>query len=138
MRGSRQCFSKIFALIVTGFLTLNGTAFSGTANLISGASSLGGAESAETSVSEEIIRERIRELKELSTSMDAIHINMIKVAEKALKDSDSAPTLTERRRYEQLYAETSVRLGEFRTTRAEIDHLLGKLQAQLEALKNAQ
>lgn len=138
MHGFRRCSSGILVVAAICFFTSSIiTAFAETAGSSSSASSDGGVESNSDSTGKPLIQAQIQELEGLLASMDAVHINLTKVAEKALKDSDSAPTLTERRHYEQLYAETNARLGELQATRAEINRLLGELETRLEALKNA-
>lgn len=138
MRGFRQRSSGILALVVVSLLTLGLVAFAETTHSSGEIPSPTSVESSNANPSQKSIQARIQELQELSIAMDAVRANLTKVAERALQDSDSAPTLTERRRYEQLYAETNARLGELQTTRAEITHLLNTLEVQLEALKNAQ
>lgn len=137
MHGFRRCSSGILVVAAICFFISSITAFAETAGSSSSASSDGGVESNSDSTGKPLIQAQIQELEGLLASMDAVHINLTKVAEKALKDSDSAPTLTERRHYEQLYAETNARLGELQATRAEINRLLGELETRLEALKNA-
>ncbi|KAB2930807.1 MAG: hypothetical protein F9K25_08695 [Candidatus Contendobacter sp.] len=136
MRGFRQRSSGIFALAAVCVLAASMTAFAETTDSAGGSSPPVGVESDNASASKQVLQARIQELKELSASMDAVQANLAKVAERALKDSDSAPSLTERRRYEQLYAETNARLGELQTTRTEIARLLGQLETQLEVLKH--
>ena len=84
-----------------------------------------------------LIQAQIKDLRELAASMEGVQANLAKVAKRALKDSDSAPTLAERHRYEQLYAEANARMGELQTTRVEITRLLGELEAKLETLQHA-
>ena len=84
-----------------------------------------------------VLESRVKELRELLTSIDGVRANLTRMAETAQSDADAAPNLTERRRYEQLYTETSVRLGELENTRAEIIRLLGELETRLEALRRA-
>ncbi len=137
MHGFRRCSSRILALAAVCFLAPGMAALAETTDSTGGAPTSAGVKSDDVNAGRRIIQARIQELKELAISMDSIHANLVKVAEKALRDSDSAPTLTERRRYEQLYAETNTRLGELQTTRAEITRLLGELEAQVEAPKHA-
>ena len=82
-----------------------------------------------------VLESRVKELRELLTAIDGVRANLTRMAETAQSDADAAPNLTERRRYEQLYTETSVRLGELENTRAEMIRLLGELETRIEALR---
>lgn len=85
-----------------------------------------------------VLESRIKELRELQTSIDSVRTNLISMAEKAQNDADAAPNLTERRRYEQLYTEVSSRLGELDNNRADLIRLLGELENRLEILRRGQ
>jgi len=80
------------------------------------------------------LQNRIKDLRDLLTTMERLRANLVKAAEKALNDADAAPSLTERRRYEQLYTETSARLGELEVTHAELVRLLSELETRMKAL----
>lgn len=75
---------------------------------------------------------RVREVRELLTTLDGLQTHLAGLAETTLNHADAAPTLDERRRYERLYTETSVRLGELQATRAEIERQIDLLETQLE------
>ena len=79
-----------------------------------------------------VLEARVREVRELLTTLDGLQTHLAGLAETALNHADAAPTLDERRRYERLYTETSARLGELQATRAEIERQLGVLETQLE------
>lgn len=78
-----------------------------------------------------VLEARVREVRELLTTLDGLQNHLAGLAETTLNHADAAPTLDERRRYERLYTETSARLGELQATRAEIEHQLGVLEARL-------
>jgi chromosome segregation ATPase len=80
-----------------------------------------------------VLEARVREVRELLTTLDGLQAHLTGLAETALDHADAAPTLDERRRYERLYTETSARLGELQATRAEIERQIDLLETQLEA-----
>ncbi|TCT23771.1 hypothetical protein [Thiobaca trueperi] len=80
-----------------------------------------------------ILAARLQEVRQLLTTLDGLETHLTSVAQRALDQSDAAPTLDERRRYEQLYTETSARLGELRITRRNMQDQLDRLDAQLDA-----
>lgn len=137
MRDFRSHIKGLLALAVVCLFALSAPAFAETADSTDGASPAVGMESDHVDTDEQLIQARIKELRELMASIDSLRANLAKMAEKALSDADMAPTLTERRRYEQLYTETNTRIGELQTTRAEIARLIGELETRLEALRHA-
>lgn len=138
MHGFRSHIKGLLALaVVVGLFAPSAPAFAETADSNDGASPAAvGMESDHADTDEQLIQARIKELRELMASMDGLRANLTKMAEKALNDADMAPTLAERRRYEQLYTETNARIGELQTTRAEIVRLLGELETRLETLRH--
>jgi hypothetical protein len=80
-----------------------------------------------------ILEARVREVRELLTTLDGLQAHLTGLAETALDHADAAPTLDERRRHERLYTEASARLGELQATRAEIERQIDLLETQLEA-----
>lgn len=81
-----------------------------------------------------LLEARIRDARALLASLETLEKRLAALAHKALDDADAAPTPDERRRYEQLYTETSARLGELQATRAELQTQLGRLESQRGAL----
>lgn len=79
-----------------------------------------------------VLEARVREVRELLTTLDGLQNHLAGLAETTLNHADAAPTLDERRRYERLYTETSARLGELQATRAGIESQLDLLETQLE------
>ena len=79
-----------------------------------------------------VLEARVREVRELLTTLDGLQNHLAGLAETTLNHADAAPTLDERRRYERLYTETSARLGELQATRAEIERQIEVLETQLE------
>lgn len=79
-----------------------------------------------------ILETRVREVRELLSTLGGLQAHLAGLAETALNHADAAPTLDERRRYERLYTETSARLGELQATRAEIERQIEVLETQLE------
>ena len=136
MHSFRSPIKGLLALAVVCLFAPSAPALAETADSTDGAAPPVGAESDNADANEQLIQARIKELRELMASMDSLRTNLTKMAEKALNDADMAPTLTERRRYEQLYTETNTRIGELQTTRAEIVRLLGELETRLETLRH--
>lgn len=137
MHGFRSLSMGFLALAVVCLFSPGAPTLAEATDSADGASPPVSAQSDHADTNEQLIQARIKELKELMASMDNLRANLAKMAEKALNDADLAPTLTERRRYEQLYTETNTRIGELQTTRAEIARLLGELETRLETLRNA-
>lgn len=81
-----------------------------------------------------LLEARIRDARALLASLETLEKRLAALAHKALDDADAAPTPDERRRYEQLYTETSARLGELQATRADLQTQLGRLESQRDAL----
>jgi hypothetical protein len=84
------------------------------------------------------LQNRVKDLQDMLAKMEKLRATLVEIAEKALNNADAAPDLTERQRYEQLYTQTSARLGELDVTRAEITRLLSELETRLEALRRAE
>ncbi len=79
-----------------------------------------------------VLKNQMSELRQLLVSIDQLNANLLKIAEKALSNADAAPDLVMRRRYEQLYAQTSARISELQKSRAEIARFLSTMEAQPE------
>lgn len=86
----------------------------------------------------QVLQSRVEELKALSSTLDALITQLTKTAENALDNADSAPNFDDRSRYEQLYRETSQRIGELQTQKTQLDQLVAELQTKLEAIQRAQ
>ncbi len=84
------------------------------------------------------LQSRLQELKALSSTLGALITQLTKTAENALDHADSAPNFDDRNRYEQLYHETSQRIGELQTQKIQLDQLVAELQNKLETIQRAQ
>ena len=80
-----------------------------------------------------ILTARLQEVRQLLTTLDDLETQLTGMAQQALDQSDTAPTLDARRRYEALYIETSARLGELQATRRNMQNQLDQLDTQLDA-----
>lgn len=83
---------------------------------------------------EVLLDAQIQDAHALLVSLEGLETHLTALAQKALDDADAAPTPDERRRYEQLYTETSARLGELQATRAALQGQLERLETQRETL----
>ncbi|MBK5965179.1 hypothetical protein CCR95_14045 [Thiocystis minor] len=77
-----------------------------------------------------VVADSLQAVRQLLTTLDQLETNLAGVAQRALDQADAAPTLDERRRYERLYSETSLRLGELKATRADLQRQLDRLDPQ--------
>ena len=80
-----------------------------------------------------VVADSFQAVRQLLTTLDQLESNLAGVAQRALDQADAAPTLDERRRYERLYSETSMRLGELKATRADLQRQLDRLDPQPDA-----
>ena len=84
------------------------------------------------------LESKIGELKALATALDDLSAHLTTVAENALDQADMAPGFDERSRYEQLYRETSARIGELQAQQARLEQLLAELESKLERIRRDQ
>ncbi|WP_295399545.1 hypothetical protein [uncultured Thiocystis sp.] len=80
-----------------------------------------------------VVADSWQAVRQLLTTLDQLETHLAGMAQRALDQADAAPTLDERRRYERLYSETSLRLGELKATRADLQRQLDRLEPQPDA-----
>jgi vacuolar-type H+-ATPase subunit I/STV1 len=79
-----------------------------------------------------VVADSLQAARQLLTTLDQLETNLAGVAQRALDQADAATTLDARRRYERLYSETSIRLGELKATRADLQRQIDYLEPQPE------
>ncbi|MEZ5583647.1 MAG: hypothetical protein R3F37_13660 [Candidatus Competibacteraceae bacterium] len=79
--------------------------------------------------------------KKLLGAVDEVIAALTRQTEQSLKNADAANAANnadERARYEALFDETNVRLGELQLTRDQVSRKVDELKTRLETLRNAQ